>query len=362
VRLGVAAAIVDGQILPGDLELDEGRVAAVGTAPAGGRGIAVPGFVDLQVNGFGGVDFLSADPDDYQIAEATMARAGVTAYQPTFITSAEEDFVSALAALRASPPHRVKMIGAHLEGPFISTSKPGTHPVHLCREPDLDLIGRLLSAGPVTYVTLAPELPGALGLIEMLRSRGVMVSLGHSNATAEETERAFDAGARTVTHLFNAMRSFSSRDPGIAGAALSRSDVTVQIILDGHHLAPQTALLVWRATRGRLALVTDAVAPAGTQGGGRAHIGGVDVEVRNGAVRRSDGTLAGSVLTMVQAVRNLHALGAPLEDAVGAATTVPATAVGRDDLGRIRPGSRADITVLDDNLEVRSTFVDGQET
>jgi N-acetylglucosamine-6-phosphate deacetylase len=361
VRLGVSAATVDGNIVPGDVAIDEGRVGAVGVVRAGGRGLAVPGFIDLQVNGFGGVDFLVADPDDYRVAGEAIVRTGVTAYQPTFITSAEETLASALSRLKSAPAHPVKMLGAHLEGPFVSALKPGTHPVDLCRHPDLELMERLLSGSPVSYVTIAPELPGAVELIEMLRSKGIVVSLGHSNATAEEAERAFDCGARTVTHLFNAMRGFSPRDPGIVGAALSRNDVTVQIILDGHHLARQTALLAWRAAAGRLALVTDAIAPAGTQATGPARIGDLDVAVQDGAVRRSDGTLAGSVLTMIEAVRNLHELGASLQEAVGAATTVPAAVLGRDDLGRIKPGSPADITVLDDNLEVVSTLVDGTQ-
>jgi N-acetylglucosamine-6-phosphate deacetylase len=220
---------------------------------------------------------------------------------------------------------------------------------------------RLLAAGPVAYVTLAPELPGALQLVEMLRSEGVVLSMGHSDATAEEAEDACDAGVKTVTHLFNAMRSFSPRNPGIVGVALSRTDVTVQIILDGHHLARQTALLAWRAAAGRLALVTDAIAPAGAGTNGPARIGDIDVEVHEGAVRRSDGALAGSVLTMIDAVRNLHSLGAPLEGAVGAATSVPAGILGRTDVGRIDPGSAADITVLDDNLDVVSTLIGGEE-
>jgi N-acetylglucosamine-6-phosphate deacetylase len=361
VRLGVSGAIVDGNIVSGDVVVEDGRVGVVGVAAPGGRGLAVPGFIDLQVNGFGGVDFLTAQPSDYPVAGEAMVRTGVTAYQPTFITSAEETLAGALTTLESAPAHSVKMLGAHLEGPFISALKPGTHPADLCREPDLELMNRLLSQSHVSYVTVAPELRGASELIQMLRSKGIVVSLGHSNATAQEAERAFDGGARTVTHLFNAMRNFSPRDPGIVGAALSRNDVTVQIILDGHHLARQTALLAWRAAAGRLALVTDAVAPAGTHACGPARIGDIEVEVSDGAVRRPDGTLAGSVLTMIQAVRNLHELGAWLEEAVGAATTVPAAVLGRDDLGRIQPGSPADITVLDDNFEVVTTLVDGVE-
>jgi N-acetylglucosamine-6-phosphate deacetylase len=211
----------------------------------------------------------------------------------------------------------------------------------------------------VRLVTLAPELPGALELVDLLQERGVVVSCGHSDATAEEAERAFDRGVGTVTHLFNAMRPLSHRDPGIVGAALARDDVVVQLILDGHHVADETALLVWRAAAGRLALVTDAMAGAG-QGDGRYRLGDVEVEVRDGSARSADDVLAGSVLTMVQAVRNLHALGVPLADALVAATAVPARVVGAAGLGRIERGAPADLVVLDDNLELTRVLVGGE--
>jgi N-acetylglucosamine-6-phosphate deacetylase len=357
VRLGVEAALVDGALVPGDVELVDGVVGEVALGRAG-KGIAVPGFVDLQVNGFGGVDFSSTDSEGYRRAGEALLATGITAFQPTLITAPEADLVAALAEI---PPCGIgpRIVGAHLEGPFISARALGAHPASARRDPDRELLERLLAAGPVAHVTLAPELPGALELIDLLCERGVVVSLGHSNASAAEAHVGFDRGARTVTHLFNAMRPFGHRDPGLAGVALAREDVVVQLILDGHHVADEAAQIVWRAATGRVALVTDAIEAAGI-GDGRYRLGSVDVEVKDGAVRRPDGVLAGSVVTMLESVRNLHALGAPLADALAAASTVPARVTGRG-LGRLEPGRPADVLILDDRLELRGVFVGGKE-
>jgi N-acetylglucosamine-6-phosphate deacetylase len=357
MRLGVEAAVVDGTLVAGDVELVDGVVGGVALGRAG-RGIAVPGFVDLQVNGFGGVDFSSADAAGYRRGGEALLETGVTAFQPTFITAPEDDLV---AALRAIPPGGVgpRVLGAHLEGPFVSGEALGVHPASARLDPDPRVLERLLAAGPVAQVTLAPELPGGLELIDLLRERGVVVSLGHSNATAAEAHEAFDRGARTVTHLFNAMRPFGHRDPGLAGVALARDDVVVQLILDGHHVADEVAQVVWRSAPGRVALVTDAVAATGV-GDGSYRLGIVDVEVRDGVARRADGVLAGSVLTMLEAVRKLHSLGAPLADAIAAATAVPAR-VGGHELGRLAPGTPADLLILDDRLELQGVFVGGKE-
>src|SRR6476646_3548375 len=198
-------------------------------------------------------------------------------------------------------------------------------------------------------MTLAPELPGADALVERLRERGVAVSAGHTNATAQEANHAFDLGVGAVTHVFNAMRPFRSRDPGIAGAALTRPNVVIGMVVDGHHLADETVRLVWACAAGRVALVTDAIAAAGPSFGGTVQLGEVAVEVGAGAApMRHDGTLAGTVLTMIDAVRNLHALGVPYEAAVGAATEVPARFLARGDVGFLAPGALADVVVLDD--------------
>lgn len=346
MRLGVQAAFVGGQLLPGDVEIAGGRIGAVGLEPAG-SGIAVPGFVDVQANGFAGVDFADADTDGYRRAGEALLATGVTAFRPTFITAPEEELAAALAAV-PGVDIGPRILGAHVEGPFISPARLGAHPAGARRDPDAGLMRRLLEAGPVAHVTLAPELPGALELVDLLVAQAVVVACGHSDATAEEAAAAFARGARTVTHLFNAMRPLRHRDPGIAGAALADPRVTVQLIVDGIHLADEVVRIAFAAARRRVALVTDAIAAA-TLGDGSYRLGGVDVEVRDGVARGAGGMLAGSVVTMDESVRRVHALGIPLEEALAAASAN----------GSLAPGSRADVVVLDDRLEVRRVLVAG---
>ena len=268
MRLGVEAAIVDGMLLPGDVEIADGRIAEVALAGSRGSGIAVPGFVDLQVNGFGGVDFATTDTAGYRRAGEALLATGVTAFQPTLITAPEDDLVAALAEVPAEAPARgssasiSKARSSRRAASARISPPPAATPIPRCS-------GRLLDAGPVTYVTLAPELPGALDLVDLLHARGDRRLLRASDATVAQANAAFDRGVGTVTHLFNAMRPLSHRDPGIVGAALVREDVIVQAILDGHHLADETARVVWRAAAGRVALVTDAVAATGPSGGER---------------------------------------------------------------------------------------------
>ena len=359
MRLGVEVALVDGRLVPGDVELVDGRISAYGLASLNGRGIAAPGFVDLQVNGFAGVDFLGAAHDGYRRAGEALLETGVTSYLPTFITAPEEQL---LAALREVPATQSgpRILGVHLEGPFLSPARLGIHPESDRRDPDEALLERLLTAGPVRLVTLAPELPGAERLVDLLLRHEVAISCGHSDATAEEANAAFDAGVRTVTHLFNAMRPFRHRDPGIAGAALAREDVVVQVILDGVHLAEETARVVVRAAAGRIALVTDAMAGAGLSDGTH-RLGGVAIEIRDGIARGSTGVLAGSTLTMVDAVRNLHAIGATLEESLAAAAEVPARVLRNPVAGRIAVGLPADLVVLSEDLEVERVLVDGRD-
>ena len=359
MKLGVEAALVEGRFVRGDVEIVDGRIAAVGLASPNGHGLAVPGFVDLQVNGFGGIDFLEADLEGYGRAGEALLETGVTAYLPTFITAPEDRL---LAALREVPVGvgGPRILGVHLEGPFLSPRRLGIHPEAARRDPDGPLLERLLAAGPVRLVTLAPELPGAERLIQLLLRHEIAISCGHSDATAEEANAAFDAGVRTVTHLFNAMRPFRHRDPGIVGAALARDDVVVQVILDGLHLAPETASIVWRAAAGRVALVTDSMAGAGLTDG-TYRLGGLDIELREGVARGPGGVLAGSTLTMLDAIRNLHALGVPIEQAVDAATEVPARVLRMPAIGRIATGLPADVVVLTDDLEIERVLVEGSD-
>jgi N-acetylglucosamine-6-phosphate deacetylase len=358
VKLGVAAALVDGRLVPGDVEAVDGLITRVGVAGRNGRGTAVPGFIDLQVNGFAGVDFLNADASGYRRAGEALLETGVTGYLPTFITSPEAVVV---AAMREVPilPDGPRILGIHLEGPFLSPLRLGTHPREDRRDPDVELLRRLLDAGPVRMMTLAPELRGIRPVVDELFARGVTVSAGHTDANTAQANAAFDYGIRTVTHLFNAMRPLEHREPGIAGAALARDDVIVQIINDGVHLAPETVRMIWQAARGRVALVTDAIAGAAAPPG-TYRFGSLEITVRDGEVRGPNGGLAGSVLTMIEAVRNLHALGASFEDAVAAATSVPADVIGLSAAGRIAVGQAADVVVLDDHLEIESVFVSGE--
>jgi N-acetylglucosamine-6-phosphate deacetylase len=359
MKLGVEAALVDGRLVRGDVEIADGRIAGYGLVSSNGRGVAVPGFVDLQVNGFAGVDFFETDVEGYRRAGEALLDTGVTAYLPTFVTAPEEQLLAALREVPAGSDGP-RILGVHLEGPFLSPARLGIHPSAARRDPDVRLLERLLDAGPVRLVTLAPELPGAEALVETLLRREIAVSCGHSDATAEQANAAFDLGVRTVTHLFNAMRPFGHRDPGIAGAALARDDVIVQLILDGVHLAPETAIVAWRAAAGRVALVTDAIAGARLTDGAY-KLNGLAIETRDGVARGPGGELAGSTLTMIEAVRNLHALGAPLADAVSAATEVPARVLRLPTVGRLAVGLPADVVVLTDELEIDRVLVDGRE-
>lgn len=359
--LGVSAALVDSELVPGDVALEDGVVAAVGL-PVGSGGLAVPGYVDLQVNGYAGVDFLTSDAEAWAVAARAMARDGVTAYVANLITSPVDLITRSVQVggevVAEGEPGAARCLGVHLEGPFLAPRRRGTHPLRHLREPDRSLLEPVLAAGPVVGVTIAPELPRAVGLIAWLSSIGVLVSLGHSDATAEQAHDGFDAGARAVTHVFNGMSQPTSRAPGLTGVALARDDVAVQMICDGVHLAPETAALVVAAAGSRFVLVTDALSAAGAPDG-RYRLGDVEVTKADGQARNDDGGLAGSVLSMPGAVRNAIAAGATIEEAVAAATTRPAALLGRSDLGRLRPGDRADVAVLDDSLEVAATYVAG---
>ena len=362
MRLGVAAALMDGTVVPGDVIVDDGVIAEIGAQPAGAAGLAVPGFVELQVNGFGGVDFLTADRAAYGRAGAALAATGVTSYQPTLVSSPITELEDALGEVGKAQAegHGPRILGAHVEGPFISPTWKGAHDERHLVLPDLDLAARLCRAGPVTYMTIAPELPGGFELLDWLVEHNIVVALGHTDADAATAHAAFNRGARALTHLHNAQRRFASRDPGVSAVALVRGDVTVGVIADLVHLAPETVLLAWRVARGRIALVTDAIAaaPAST---GTFSLGDRLIHVSADAARLEDGTLAGSVLTLGRAIRNLVGLGADLPGAVAAVTTVPARLIGRPELGTLRPRTPADIAVLDASHHVVRTLVAGRE-
>jgi len=360
-RLGAAAFLQNGRLVPGDVAVADGEVVAVGLPP-GRRGIAVPGLVDLQVNGYAGVDVLAAPVEGLAGLGMALARDGVLSFQPTLISSepaATRRAARTIAEPASRHPDGARLLGIHLEGPFISPSRAGVHPLERLVAPDLELLGYLLDAGPVTMVTIAPELAGAGELIAECRRRGIVVSLGHSDADAQQASRGFDEGGRAVTHVFNAMAPLTARAPGLAGAALADPRVTVQVIADGVHLADDTLQLVVSAARGRWSIVSDATAASG-QGDGELVLGEVPVVAAGGVVRRADGTIAGSAAKLLDGVRHLAGLGVPLGEILTAATARPAALLGREEIGRIRLGDPAYLVLLGDELEVDTVIVGGR--
>lgn len=365
-------------LAPGYVTCADGRFAAIGAGSPPGKpdlrlhdGVLVPGFVDLQVNGYFGVELAAADLADWQTVARRLAETGTTAFMPTVITSPLDDMAGALRraaefhAKLADGSHGARVLGVHAEGPFISPRRPGAHNLDWIVNPDPVAIGSLLAAGAgsLRMVTLAPERDGALAAIKQLTAAGVLVSVGHSDATAQQVSTAARCGATMVTHLFNAQRPLHHREPGVVGQALSDSRLTSSLIADLHHVSGQVAAIAFAAAPGRVCLITDAAACAGMPPG-RYVLGGEPIELAGGDGTppvRSDGTLAGSALRMDSAVANMVATGVGLAEAVAAATRIPADLVGRSDLGRITPGAAADLTWLSDDLRTVATWVGGQQ-
>jgi N-acetylglucosamine-6-phosphate deacetylase len=268
-----------------------------------------------------------------------------------------------MAALAEGPPagwRGAVPVGVHLEGPFLSPAKKGAHPEVLLQAPSLAAVDGWSRPAGVAIVTLAPDLPGAHEVLEALALRGVVVSLGHTPASAAQASAAVDLGARWVTHLFNAMAPLHHREPGLPGVALADERLHVGLIPDGIHVHPQVVAMVQRTLGDRLTIVTDAVAALGMPAG-RHTLGRAEVTVGDDGVRLADGTLAGSNLPMDQGVRNLAAFsGCPPEVAVHAASTGPATLLGDTIRGALAPGARADLVLLTDDLHLVATVVGGE--
>jgi N-acetylglucosamine-6-phosphate deacetylase len=346
---------------PGAVTVERGRIAAIhDQAPPGARRVAwvAPGLIDLQVNGGFGVD-LASEPERIGELAARLPATGVTGFLPTLV-SANADAGERWAAGVAAAARGARVLGIHLEGPFLSPERPGAHDVAIIRAADDACFERMLALPRLRLVTLAPERPGALDRIRRLVARGVAVSLGHTAADLDEMRAGIDAGAGLVTHLYNAMTGFSHRAPGALGAALLDPRVALGLIADGVHAHPAAVELAVRAAGAdRIALVTDAMAGAG-MGPGRAALAGREVVIDAVSARLADGTLAGSILTLDQAVRNAAAWsGLGAEAALRMASEVPARALGLA-AGLIAPGAPADLVLLDEELRVEATFIAGE--
>lgn len=357
-----AAVVVDGkQIVAVGAVSDTACPAGAQVLDATGL-ILAPGFIDLQFNGAFGHDF-TADPTTIWPVASGLPRYGVTSFLPTVITSPLDRMASAQEVLMDGPDAGwlgAAPLGLHLEGPFLNPKKKGAHNPSYLRRPDLGAIAGWSAANGVRLVTLAPELPGALELVEALTGRGVVISAGHSMATYEEATAGFAAGVRYGTHLFNAMPALNHREPGLAGALLTDPRPVVGFINDGIHTHLAMADLAWKSLGPRLNLVTDAMAALGVPPG--VHLlGDFDVYVDEISCRLVDGTLAGSILGMDAALRNLLAwTDCSLSAALATITTTPADLLGLGhERGRIAPGFLADLVLLTPDLHVQKTVVEG---
>jgi N-acetylglucosamine-6-phosphate deacetylase len=327
-------------------------------------GQVAPGFIDLQLNGCGGVMFNDAIASaTLDIMHQTNLRSGTTSFLPTLITTSDEDMLNALEvvnAYRRHSPHRV--LGLHLEGPYLNPKRKGIHNAAYIRKPDRTLLKQIAASGreTVRLMTLAPEMV-ELEDIQFLAEQGIVVAAGHSDATFEQAMAGFKAGIRMVTHLFNAMSPWLGRSPGLVGAAFSNAEVYAGIIADGHHTHFASVQLAQMIKRDRLILVTDATPPVGTQI--RSFwIGGQEVFYQNGKCISADGTLGGSALTLIEAVANcVRQLNLPLPEALRMASTYPAQLMGVDqELGYIAPGYVANLTCFNADFQISGIIDQGR--
>jgi N-acetylglucosamine-6-phosphate deacetylase len=331
--------------------------------------ILAPGFIDIHIHGGAGRDAMEADESALAQIERQLAKHGVTAYLPTTVTASQEKILNALGGLGKliapanKSPGRAVPLGIHLEGPFISHEKRGVHPPQDLLPPSPQALERFWQASSETIrmMTIAPELPGATETIRYARTLGVHSSLGHSNATYQEAQSGISAGADHATHTFNAMRPLDHRDPGILGAVLENDELTADIIADGIHVHPGVVSLFLRAKGAdRAILITDAISATGMPDG-IYNLGGLEVQVSNGRCEYQ-GKLAGSVLTLDRAIRNVMTFaGWKLQQAVRLATLNPAQRLGiTDQRGLLAPGRRADLVVLTPVGEVAHTLIGGE--
>ena len=357
--------ILDDAIVPGRVHVEDGRIAAIEPDDAEQDGpFVAPGFVDLHVHGWGGYDAMGSRVDLDGMARALL-RHGVTSFLPTAVTAGLGALLAFADRVRdwmpGAPPDGATPLGFNLEGPFISPHRSGAQnpafiavPAGVPRQTLLPLLPGL------RVTTVAPEVEGGLDLIRWLTVNGITASLGHSAATLDEARAGYAAGARTTTHLFNAMSGIAHHAPGLAVAALIDDSVYVELIADGHHVHPSLWPIIARTKPAdRLVVVSDALSIAG-MGDGRTALGGLEVDVLGGrATLAGTDTLAGSVIALDAAVRNLVAAGLTLPAAVAAASRNPLALLGVGERGRIEVGQRADLVELDDELEVLRVARDG---
>jgi N-acetylglucosamine-6-phosphate deacetylase len=363
-------------VLQGDKILEIGRRDSF-TLPHGAREITtrgktvVPGFVDVHIHGAGGHDVMEGNREALETIAATVARHGTTSMVATTVTASESETresVGGIAQFILKSGHdparelAAEIVGIHFEGPFISPACRGAHPVEWIVPPSQEFLSTLLkeARGTAQILTLAPELPGALEMIATARGAGLVVSLGHTDASYEQALAAIDAGATHAAHVYNAMRPFSHRGTGVIGAVLTSPKVSAELIADGVHVDEAAMrMLIELKSPDRVILVSDAISATGMPDG-KYRLGMFEVNVKGGVCRNSEGKLAGSTLTLDRALRNIVALGVPLGDTLRMVTANPAHQIGLGSRkGVLAAGADADLVFLDDKLDVAGVMTRG---
>lgn len=362
----------DFRLVQGDIEIEDGKILRVGkdlprkeedlAVDCAGSYTVVPGFVDVHIHGCAGADTCDATREALEAMAAFLLAHGVTSFCPTTMTTSRETIQAALLAAKDMMDHPMeggaRVVGVNMEGPFIAKERKGAQKEEDILPPDFPLFQRFYeeSGGIVRLVDVAPEQPGGLDFVEKA-SQLCTVSIAHTTADYDQAKAAFDKGVTHATHLFNAMSGLHHRKPGVVGAVFDDSRVRGELICDGFHIHPAVLRAAFRLLGDRALIVSDCMRANGMPEGEAFDLGGQMVTVHQGKALLPDGTIAGSVTNLHQEIKNLVSFGVPFEQAVKAATLLPARAIGLDgEIGSIAPGKRADLVVLDENLDIAAVY------
>lgn len=362
----------DFRLVQGDIEIEDGKILQVGkdlprkeedlAVDCAGSYTVVPGFVDVHIHGCAGADTCDATREALEAMAAFLLAHGVTSFCPTTMTTSRETIQAALLAAKDMMDHPMeggaRVVGVNMEGPFIAKERKGAQKEEDILPPDFPLFQQFYeeSGGIVRLVDVAPEQPGGLEFVEKA-SQLCTVSIAHTTADYDQAKAAFDKGVTHATHLFNAMSGLHHRKPGVVGAVFDDSRVRGELICDGFHIHPAVLRAAFRLLGDRALIVSDSMRANGMPEGEAFDLGGQMVTVHQGKALLPDGTIAGSVTNLHQEIKNLVSFGVPFEQAVKAATLLPARAIGLDgEIGSIAPGKRADLVVLDENLDIAAVY------